>query len=98
AVLARPRLAGVLEHVRQGAALLRSPGRFLRAAVSGQVCAWFARGAVAFVALHAVGLPASLVDAVLVVVATGLAGVIPFLPGGGGAQQEMRAYALPHTR
>jgi uncharacterized membrane protein YbhN (UPF0104 family) len=97
AVLARPRLAGVLEHVRQGAALLRSPGRFLREAVSWQVGAWFARVAVAFVALHAFGLPASLVDAVLVVVATGLAGVIPFLPGGVGAQQAMLVYALRKT-
>ena len=37
ALVARPRLAGVLEHVRQGAALLKRPGRFLREAVSWQV-------------------------------------------------------------
>ena len=56
-----------------------------------------ARVAVAFVALHAFGLPASLLDAVLVVVVTGLAGVIPFLPGGVGAQQAMLVYALHQT-
>lgn len=97
ALVARPRLAGVLEHVRQGAALLREPGRFLREAVSWQLGAWVARVAVAFVALHAFGLPASLLDAMLVVVVTGLAGVIPFLPGGVGAQQAMLVYVLRKT-
>ena len=97
AVFARPRLAGVIEHMRQGAALLARPGRFLREAVSWQVAAWLARVGVAFMALHAFGLPASLLDAVLVVVVTGLAGVIPFLPGGVGAQQAMLVYALRKT-
>jgi uncharacterized membrane protein YbhN (UPF0104 family) len=97
ALIARSRLAGVLEHMRQGAALLKRPGQFLREAVSWQVAAWLARVAVAFVALHAFGLPASLLDAVLVVVVTGLAGVIPFLPGGVGAQQAMMVYVLRKT-
>jgi uncharacterized membrane protein YbhN (UPF0104 family) len=97
AVVARQRLAGVLEHARQGAALLSRPVRFLREAVSWQVAAWLARVGVAFVALHAFGLPASLLDAVLVVVVTGLAGVIPFLPGGFGAQQAMLVYVLRKT-
>ena len=96
-LVARPRLAGVIEHVREGAALLARPGRFLREAVSWQVAAWLARVGVAFMALHAFGLPASLLDAVLVVVVTGLAGVIPFLPGGVGAQQAMLVYALRKT-
>jgi uncharacterized membrane protein YbhN (UPF0104 family) len=95
--LARHRLAGVLAHVRDGAALLASPRRFLREAVSWQAGAWAARVGVAFVALHAFGLPASLLDAVLVVVVTGVAGVIPFLPGGVGAQQAMLVYALRKT-
>jgi uncharacterized membrane protein YbhN (UPF0104 family) len=97
ALVVRPRLAGVLEQMRQGAALLSRPGRFLREAVSWQVAAWLARVGVAFIALHAFGLPASLLDAVLVVVVTGLAGVIPFLPGGVGAQQAMLVYALRKT-
>lgn len=96
-LVARPRLAGVIEHVREGGALLARPGRFLREAVSWQVAAWLARVGVAFMALHAFGLPASLLDAVLVVVVTGLAGVIPFLPGGVGAQQAMLVYALRKT-
>ncbi len=97
ALVARSRLAGVLEHMRQGAALLRRPVRFLREAVSWQLAAWLARVGVAFIALHAFGLPASLLDAVLVVVVTGLAGVIPFLPGGVGAQQAMLVYVLRKT-
>ena len=65
--------------------------------MSWQLAAWLARVGVAFIALHAFGLPASLLDAVLVVVVTGLAGVIPFLPGGVGAQQAMLVYALRKT-
>lgn len=95
--LARGRLQGALAHVREGSALMTRPGQFLREAVSWQVAAWLARVAVAFIALHAFGLPASLLDAVLVVVVTGLAGVIPFLPGGVGAQQAMLVYALRKT-
>jgi uncharacterized membrane protein YbhN (UPF0104 family) len=95
--LARRRLTGVLGHVREAGALLADPRRFLREAVTWQIGAWIARVAVAFVALHAFGLPASLIDAVLVVVVTGLAGVIPFLPGGVGAQQAMLVYALHRT-
>ncbi len=87
----------MLTHVREAAALLANPRRFLQEAVTWQVAAWTARVAVAFVALHAFGLPASLLDAVLVVVVTGLAGVIPFLPGGVGAQQAMLVYALHQT-
>jgi uncharacterized membrane protein YbhN (UPF0104 family) len=97
AFVARSRLGGVLEHMRQGSALLRRPGQFLREAVSWQFAAWLARVGVAFIALHAFGLPASLLDAVLVVVVTGLAGVIPFLPGGVGAQQAMMVYVLRKT-
>jgi glycosyltransferase 2 family protein len=97
ALAARRRLPQVLAHVRDGAALLSDPQRFLREAVTWQAGAWLARVGVAFVALHAFGLPASLLDAVLVVVVTGLAGVIPFLPGGVGAQQAMMVYALRKT-
>ena len=87
----------MLGHVREAGALLSEPRRFLREAVTWQAGAWLARVAVAFAALHAFGLPASLLDAVLVVVVTGLAGVIPFLPGGVGAQQAMLVYALRKT-
>ena len=78
-------------------AAARSPRRFLREAVSWQAGAWLARVGVAFLFLHAFGLPASLLDAVLVIVVTGLAGVIPFLPGGVGAQQAMMVFALRKT-
>ncbi len=97
APIVRRKLPRVLEHVREGAALLSSPRRFLREAVTWQAGAWLARVAVAFLALRAFGLPASLLDALLVVVVTGLAGVIPFLPGGLGAQQAMLVYALRKT-
>jgi uncharacterized membrane protein YbhN (UPF0104 family) len=94
---ARHRLTKVLDQMRQGAALLRQPARFMHEAVTWQVGAWLARVGVAFLFLHAFGLPASLLDAVLVIVVTGLAGVIPFLPGGVGAQQAMMVFVLRKT-
>jgi uncharacterized membrane protein YbhN (UPF0104 family) len=97
AYAARHRLRRVLGDVRLGAALLRNPVQFARQALGWQVCAYLARVVVAFFALHAFGLPASLLDAVLVVVVTGVAGVIPFLPGGVGAQQAMLVYVLRST-
>jgi uncharacterized membrane protein YbhN (UPF0104 family) len=97
AFAARERLGRLRANVRQGVALLAQPGRFVREAVSWQAGAWVSRVAVAFLALHAFGLPASLLDALLVVVVTGLAGVIPFLPGGVGVQQAMLVYALRKT-
>jgi uncharacterized membrane protein YbhN (UPF0104 family) len=97
AYAARGRLRGVLGDMRQGAALLRNPVQFARQALGWQVLAYLSRVLVAFFALHAFGLPASLLDAVLVVVVTGVAGVIPFLPGGVGAQQAMLVYVLRST-
>jgi uncharacterized membrane protein YbhN (UPF0104 family) len=97
AFAARRRLARVLGDARQGAALLTSPGRFAREAVSWQALAWLTKIVIAYLTLHAFGLPASLLDATLVVVVTGLAGSIPFLPGGVGVQQAMLVYVLRGT-
>lgn len=94
---ARHRLSRVLADARQGASLLRRPAAFARNAVSWQVLAWMTRIMVSFLALHAFGLPASLLDATLVVVVSGLAGSIPFLPGGVGVQQAMLVYVLRRT-
>jgi uncharacterized membrane protein YbhN (UPF0104 family) len=94
---ARRKLARFIADARQGAALVTRPGRFLREAVSWQALAWCTKILVSFLALHAFGLPASLLDATLVVVVTGLAGSIPFLPGGVGVQQAMMVYVLRRT-
>jgi uncharacterized membrane protein YbhN (UPF0104 family) len=90
----RPRRARILlAHLAQGAAVLRTPGRYLRTVVPFQLAAWGCRIGVAFFVLSAYGIEAGLATAALVVVLNGLSTVVP-VPGGVGTQQLLAAYAL----
>jgi uncharacterized membrane protein YbhN (UPF0104 family) len=90
----RPRRARILlAHLAQGAAVLRTPGRYLRTVVPFQLAAWTCRIGVAFFVLAAYGIEAGLATAALVVVLNGLSTVVP-VPGGVGTQQVLAAYAL----
>ncbi|HSC92808.1 MAG TPA: lysylphosphatidylglycerol synthase domain-containing protein [Gaiellaceae bacterium] len=91
-----PRLRAVGRQVRQGGAILRSPGRYAREVAAVQVAAWTCRIAVVFFLLAAFGLPATLPTAALVVVAGGLSTAVP-TPGGMGTQQALVVYALHGT-
>ena len=83
-------------HVRQGGAILRTPGRYVRQVVLLQLGGWACRTGVAFCLLAAFGLPATVPLALLVVVAGGLSTLIP-TPGGAGTQQVLLVYALQQT-
>jgi uncharacterized membrane protein YbhN (UPF0104 family) len=83
--------------VRAGAAILTTPGRYVRTVVTMQAGAWGSRIAAAFFLLAAFGLPASARLATLVVVLGGLSTLIPATPGGMGAQQLLLVYALHGT-
>lgn len=83
-------------HVRQGGAILRTPGRYVRQVVLLQLGGWACRTGVAFCLLAAFGLPARVPLALLVVVAGGLSTLIP-TPGGAGTQQVLLVYALQQT-
>lgn len=89
-----PRQARTLvAHLAQGAAILRTPGRYLRTVAPFQLGAWAARIGVAFFVLAAFGIEAGIAIAALVVVLNGLSTVVP-VPGGVGTQQVLAAYAL----
>jgi uncharacterized membrane protein YbhN (UPF0104 family) len=85
------------ERARCGAAILTTPGRYIRTVVTMQAGAWVSRIAAAFFLLAAFGLPASPRLATLVVVLGGLSTLVPATPGGMGAQQLLLVYALHGT-
>ena len=82
--------------VAQGAAILRTPSRYLREVVALQVVGWACRIGIALCLLAAFGLTATVPVAMLVVVAGGLSTVVP-TPGGAGTQQVLLVYALRET-
>ena len=90
----RPRRArSLFAHLAQGAAILRTPRRYLHSVLPLQLAAWACRIGVAFLVLSAFGIQAGLATAALVVVFNGLSTVVP-VPGGVGTQQLLTAYAL----
>jgi uncharacterized membrane protein YbhN (UPF0104 family) len=90
----RPRRARTLvAHLAQGAAILRTPRRYLHSVLPLQLAAWACRVGVAFLVLSAFGIQAGLATAALVVVFNGLSTAVP-VPGGVGTQQVLTAYAL----
>jgi Lysylphosphatidylglycerol synthase TM region len=90
----RPRRARILfAHLAQGAAILRTPRRYLHSVLPLQLAAWVCRVGVAFLVLSAFGIEAGLATAALVVVFNGLSTAVP-VPGGVGTQQVLTAYAL----
>jgi uncharacterized membrane protein YbhN (UPF0104 family) len=91
---AGPRLRGLAAKIRQGGAILRRPGTFLRTVASVQALAWCCRVAVVFCLLAAFGLHASVPAAGTVMVLCGVSTLVPLTPGGAGAQQVLVTYAL----
>ena len=81
-------------NLRQGAAILETPGLYLRRVVPFQAGAWACRLGVAFAMLAAFGVPATLPVAGLVVVAGGMSTLVPATPGGVGTQQLFIVVAL----
>ena len=86
-----PRLRSKL---RQGVAILATPGVYLRRVVPYQACAWACRLGVTFAMLAAFGVAATLPIAGLVVVASGMSTLVPATPGGAGTQQLLVVVAL----
>jgi uncharacterized membrane protein YbhN (UPF0104 family) len=96
-----PRLRSRLARVRHAAvaslAIVRRPRRYAVQVALPQLAAWACRLGVAASLLAAFGLRPSLGSAAVVVVAGGLAGLVPGSPGGLGAQQVLLVYALGAT-
>ena len=81
-------------NLRQGVAILATPGLYLRRVVPYQAVAWACRLGVTFAMLAAFGVPATLPIAGLVVVASGMSTLVPATPGGAGTQQLLVVVAL----
>jgi glycosyltransferase 2 family protein len=96
-----PRLRRSLAALRQAVvaslAVVRRPRRYALGVAVPQLAAWGCRIGVAASLLAAFGLRPTLSSAAVVVVAGGLAGLVPGSPGGLGAQQVLLVYALGAT-
>lgn len=90
------RVRQLLTRAWTGAAVVRTPGRYLRSVALFQLGAWACRIGVVMLVLAAFGIRPTPSSAVLVLVAGGLSTAVP-VPGGGGAQQLLVAYALHST-
>lgn len=97
AYLARRRVRTLVQRLRQGGAILHSPGRYVRAVALPQLGAWCCRVGVIVCLLAAFGLPASVALAAVVMVVSGASTVVPLTPGGAGTQQVLLAVALSQT-
>jgi hypothetical protein len=98
-VVIRRRPAAVrrfLSRARVGFAVLRSPRRYVTSVLPFQLAAWCCRIGVVLLVLAAFRIEAGVETAALIVVAGGLATVVP-VPGGVGTQQVLAAYALHNT-
>jgi uncharacterized membrane protein YbhN (UPF0104 family) len=93
----RPRLVHLLEQLRQGGAILRTPAGYLSRVALVQAGAWLCRIGVVMCLLAAFGLDASPLVAAMVMVLCGVSTLVPLTPGGAGTQQVMLAYALSQT-
>jgi uncharacterized membrane protein YbhN (UPF0104 family) len=80
------------ERVKDGLAILLTPGRYLREVVTFQAAGWVCRILAMFYFLHAFHIPADLTDAALALTAGSIATLMPLTPGGVGPQQALLVY------
>jgi glycosyltransferase 2 family protein len=80
--------------VRQGLAILAQPRRYLREVFAWQGVGWLLRFAAFWFFLEAFGLEGTIGNVMLVMSVQGIANIIPFTPGGAGAQQALLVATL----
>ena len=80
--------------VRQGLVILTEPRRYLREVFAWQGVGWLFRFAAFWFFLEAFGIGGSVSNVMLVMSVQGIANVIPFTPGGAGAQQALLVATL----
>jgi uncharacterized membrane protein YbhN (UPF0104 family) len=80
--------------VRQGVAILAQPRRYLREVAAWQGVGWLLRFAAFWFFLEAFGIGGSVGSVMLVMSVQAIANVIPFTPGGAGAQQALLVATL----
>jgi uncharacterized protein (TIRG00374 family) len=82
------------ERVRQGLVILTEPGRYLREVASWQGVGWLCRFAAFWFFLEAFGIGGSVGDVMLVMSVQAISTIVPFTPGGAGAQQALLVATL----
>jgi uncharacterized membrane protein YbhN (UPF0104 family) len=80
--------------VRQGLVILTEPSRYLREVAAWQGVGWLCRFAAFWLFLEAFGIGGSVGNVMLVMSVQAIANVIPFTPGGAGAQQALLVATL----
>ncbi|HWO16112.1 MAG TPA: lysylphosphatidylglycerol synthase transmembrane domain-containing protein [Solirubrobacterales bacterium] len=82
------------ERVRQGLAILTTPRRYLRQVAAWQGIGWLCRFAAFWFFLEAFGIGGSFGKVMLVMSVQAIANIVPFTPGGAGAQQALLVATL----
>ncbi len=80
--------------VRQGLVILTEPRRYLREVAAWQGVGWLCRFAAFWFFLEAFGIGGSIGNVMLVMSVQAIANVVPFTPGGAGAQQALLVATL----
>jgi uncharacterized membrane protein YbhN (UPF0104 family) len=80
--------------VRQGVVILGQPRRYLREVAAWQGVGWLCRFAAFWFFLEAFGIGGSIGNVMLVMSCQAIANVVPFTPGGAGAQQALLVATL----
>jgi glycosyltransferase 2 family protein len=93
-VIAFSRVRSFKERVAQGFAILRPFRRFVTQVCSWQALSWGFRLASVYFFLEAFQVPATLHNALLVLVVQSLATLFPFTPGGVGTQQGLLVFVF----
>ncbi len=88
------RVRAFWDRVKQGVAILRTPRRYLREVAAWQGAGWLCRFAAFWFLLEAFGIGGSVGKVLLVMSVQAIANVIPFTPGGAGAQQALLVATL----
>ena len=82
------------QRVRQGVVILTQPRRYLRQVAAWQGVGWLCRFAAFWFFLEAFGIRGSVGNVLLVMSVQAIANVVPFTPGGAGAQQALLVATL----
>jgi uncharacterized membrane protein YbhN (UPF0104 family) len=82
------------DRVKQGLTILRRPRRYLREVAAWQAVGWLCRFAAFWFFLEAFGIGGSVGNVMLVMSVQAIANIVPFTPGGAGAQQALLVATL----
>jgi uncharacterized protein (TIRG00374 family) len=82
------------DRVKQGLVILRQPRRYMREVFAWQGLGWIFRFAAFWFFLEAFGIPGTVGNVMLVMSVQAIANIVPFTPGGAGAQQALLVATL----